>query len=120
VSPIPKKDPPNRITLLVPKRSTTPPTKGPTRLWIIIKSEKAPAARDRLQPNSFKSATKKTENEYQAPYVRERVTKLTPTMTQPDEDAFFSFIKFIIAYLKEKFNKNVKKMVEIVRQNGLS
>jgi hypothetical protein len=31
----------------------------------MAKSEKAPAARERLQPNSFRRATKKTENEYQ-------------------------------------------------------
>ena len=91
-SPVPKKDDPIRITLLAPKRSTIPPTKGPMRLWIIIQSEKAPAAMDRLQPNSFKRATKKTENEYQTPYVRERVIKLTPTMIQPNCQEFLSFI----------------------------
>jgi hypothetical protein len=62
------------------------------RLWIIIQREKAPAAIDRLQPNSFKRATKKTENEYQTPYVRERVIKLTPTMTQPNCHGFLSFV----------------------------
>jgi hypothetical protein len=43
------------------------PTKGLTMLLIMIKNEKAPAPVERLHPNSFKRATKKTENEYQTP-----------------------------------------------------
>jgi hypothetical protein len=82
-SPPPKKKDPNRRILLGPKRSTMPPTKGPIVLWTIIKSEKAPAAIERLQPNSSKRATKKTEKEYQTPYARARVMKLTPTTIQP-------------------------------------
>ena len=76
---------------------------------MIMQSEKAPAAMERLQPNSFKRATKKTENEYQTPYVRERVIKLTPTITQLNWKAFFSPIEFMIAYLKEDSNKNLEK-----------
>jgi hypothetical protein len=34
--------------------------------WRIIKTEKAPAAIERFQLNSFRRATKKTENEYHA------------------------------------------------------
>ncbi len=53
-------------TLLGPNLSTSLPTKGPAIPWVRIKKEKAAAAADRLQPNSLRRATKKTENEYQA------------------------------------------------------
>jgi hypothetical protein len=43
------------------------PTKGLVIALIRINEEKAPPPRERLHPNSFKSATKKTEKEYQTP-----------------------------------------------------
>ena len=79
-SPIPKRRDPIRKTHLAPHRSTRFPTKGPMSPWRIQNREKAPAVTDRLQPNSLRRATKKTEKEYMIVYVRARVVKLTPTM----------------------------------------
>jgi hypothetical protein len=43
------------------------PTKGLIMALIMINEEKAPPPRERLHPNSFRRATKKTEKEYQIP-----------------------------------------------------
>ena len=79
-SPIPKRRDPSRKTHLAPHRSTRFPTKGPMTPWRTQNSENAPAVTERLQPNSLRRATKKTEKEYMTVYVRARVAKLTPTM----------------------------------------
>jgi hypothetical protein len=79
-SPAPRRRDPIRKTHLALHRSTRFPTKGPMIPWRIQNSEKAPAVTERLQPNSLRRATKKTEKEYMTVYVRARVVKLTPTM----------------------------------------
>jgi hypothetical protein len=69
------------------------PTKGLIMLLTMINKEKAPAPIERLQPNSFKRATKKTEKEYQTPYTRARVTKQKPTINQRKLKGLGSFME---------------------------
>jgi hypothetical protein len=69
------------------------PAKGLIKLLTIINKEKAPAPTERLQPNSFNRATKKTEKAYQIPKTRAKVMKLAPTITQPKWIVFSFFIR---------------------------
>ena len=59
--------PPLAITTRGPKRSTSHPSTGPDTPCPTTSTEKAPATTERLQPNSRRNATKKTEYEYQNP-----------------------------------------------------
>ena len=66
-----------------PTRSTSQPSAGPDRPCTITNTEKAPARTERLQPNSRSRATRKTEYEYQTPYVSPSVTNVTATAVRP-------------------------------------
>jgi len=74
---------PRGITLLGPKRSRSEPIPIATPEWTSMNNEKTPAVAARLQPNSFRMATKKTEKEYQTPKEMARLIMETPTIFQP-------------------------------------
>ena len=74
---------PVTITRRGPNRSTSQPRTGPDRPCTITNSENAPARTERLQPKSRRSATRKTEYEYQMPYVSPSVTNVTATAVRP-------------------------------------
>src|SRR5512134_2937319 len=75
-SAAPSTTPPLAITTRGPTRSTSHPSTGPDTPCPTTSRENAPATTERLQPNSRRKATKKTEYEYQNPYASPSVTKV--------------------------------------------
>ena len=71
------------ITTRGPRRSMSRPSSGENSVEIRKPTEKAPAVNPRSQPNSWRMAGKRSENDVRALMPTAMVTKATATTIQP-------------------------------------